>query len=317
MLTAGDGRQILAMRIFTDSAPRGAIDPAHEVRGEAARVRDNLGGAGAVIAIASAKGGVGKSVIAVNIAAAIAMRGRKVAIVDADLNAPSVTRMLGMKPPRGLPMVEGIEPLAGPHGIRVVSSEMIAGGEPPPISFLDDAGAETAVGDSAQEAGYRESIVRMLSLTRFGALDVVIIDLAPGMDRLHQLAQIAPLGGVILVSHSSEQAVAATRTLIRLAAKIGAPVAGLIENMSGFNCDGCRSVRPLMPEGNLAGLATEFGLPVLTRLPFDSRLAEASDRGVLFVHQYEETPLGKSLVKLAQDIERKAALTRGATYSAA
>lgn len=290
----------------------GLEPPQQTMRGSIERVRDNLGNADAVIAIASAKGGVGKSVIAVNVATALALRGRKVAIVDADLNAPSVIRMLAMKQPRGMPMAEGIEPAAGPHGLRVVSSEMIAGGEAPAISFLEDAGAAAAPAESAQEICYGDALARMLSLTRFGALDVIIIDVAPGAARLHQLAQIAPLTNVVLVSHSSEQAVAATRHVIRLAAKFGAPVTALLENMAGFNCDGCRSVRPLMPEGNLAGVATEFSLPILARLPFDPRLAEASDRGVLFVYQYAETPLGKNLLGLAQDVERMIMLGRAA-----
>lgn len=297
------------MRIFTDSETRDGLEATQPaLRGNIERVRDNLASAGAVIAIASAKGGVGKSVVAVNVACALALRGRKVAIVDADLNAPSVIRMLGMKTPRVMPMVEGIEPAAGPHGLRVVSSEMIAGGEAPAISFLEDATPGPV--ESAQEIGYCDALVRMLSLARLGALDAVIIDVAPGAGRLHQVAQIAPLTNVMLVSHSSEQAVAATRHLIRLSAKFAAPVTGLLENMAGFNCDGCRSVRPLMPEGNLAGIATEFGLPILARLAFDPRLAEASDRGVLFVHQYADTPLGKNLLGLAHDVERMILLGR-------
>ncbi len=294
------------MRIFTDSETREALEPVEQARrGDIERVRDNLASAGAVIAIASAKGGVGKSVVAVNVACALALRGRKVAIVDADLNAPSIIRMLGMKTPRVMPMVEGIEPAAGPHGLRVVSSEMIAGGEAPAISFLEDATPGPV--ESAQEIGYGDALVRMLSLARLGALDAVIIDVAPGAGRLHQVARIAPLTNVMLVSHSSEQAVAATRHLIRLAAKFAAPVTGLLENMAGFNCDGCRSVRPLMPEGSLAGMASDLELPVLGRLPFDPRLAEASDRGKLFVHEFADTPLAKSLLEIASTIERLSA----------
>src|SRR5271165_1210141 len=122
------------MRIFSDIGNGGSVEIA-EVR---ERIRNNLSGVSATIALASARGGVGKSMLAVNIAAALAIKGRKVAIVDADLNSPSVTAMLGMKPPRRLPMIEGIEPAAGPHGLRVVSSEQLQGGEPPPMSFAVD-----------------------------------------------------------------------------------------------------------------------------------------------------------------------------------
>src|SRR5271167_70854 len=123
------------MRIFSDTKNDGSVGPSSDVR---ERIRANLSGVGATIALASARGGVGKSMLAVNIAAALCSKGRKVAIVDADLNSPSIAAMLGMKPQRRLPMMEGIEPAAGPHGLRVVSSDQLPGGEPPPISFVQD-----------------------------------------------------------------------------------------------------------------------------------------------------------------------------------
>jgi ATP-binding protein involved in chromosome partitioning len=76
--------------------------------------------------------------------------------------------------------------------------------------------------------------------------------------------------------------------------------------MAGFNCDGCRSVRPLMPEGNLAGAASDLELPVIGRLPFDPRLAEASDRGRLFIQEFSDSPLAKMLIEIAATIERLA-----------
>ncbi len=126
------GKQL--MRIFSDIGNGGSVEIA-DVR---ERIRANLSGVGATIALASARGGVGKSMLAVNIAAALALKGRKVAIVDADLNSPSIAAMLGMKPQRRLPMIEGIEPAAGPHGLRVVSSDQLPGGEAPPMSFAQD-----------------------------------------------------------------------------------------------------------------------------------------------------------------------------------
>ncbi len=117
------------MRIFSDLETDGAVRPHADLAFSRERIRANLAGVGATIALASARGGVGKSVVAVNIAAALALKGKKVAIVDADLNSPSVAAMLGMKPQRNFPMVEGIEPAAGPHGLRTVSSAQLNGGE--------------------------------------------------------------------------------------------------------------------------------------------------------------------------------------------
>jgi len=77
--------------------------------------------------------------------------------------------------------------------------------------------------------------------------------------------------------------------------------------MVGFNCDGCHSVRPLMPHGDLAAVAKSSGVPVLARLPFDPRLAECCDRGVIFIREYGDTPLARQLITLAQSIDRASA----------
>ncbi len=295
------------MRIFSEFAlvADGGDPRLHDER--LGRVRANLADAGAKILVASAKGGVGKSVIAVNIAAALAIRGKKVALIDADLNSPSVTAMLGMKQPRSLPMVEGIQPVAGPHGLRVVSSHLLADREPPPISFLEsDSGGGTAHVPASRLVQTREvdAFFQLMAQSRLGAVDFVIIDLAPGIEDLHTITQMILPDGIVMVTHSSAQAVKAAQQAVRLTRLIDAPVLGFVENMAGFNCDGCRSVRPLMPEGELAGAASDLELPVIGRLPFDPRLAEASDRGKLFVHEYGETPLAKSLVEIAASVER-------------
>ena len=89
----------------------------------------------------------------------------------------------------------------------------------------------------------------------------------------------------------------------RLASGISAPIVGIVENMIGFNCDGCRQVRPLWPEGNLHGVAREHKVPIIARLAFEPRLADSSDRGALFVREYASTPTGKSLLDLASQVE--------------
>src|SRR5271169_4373444 len=165
------------MRIFSDIGNGGSVEIA-DVR---ERIRANLSGVGATLALASARGGVGKSMLAVNVAAALAMKGRKVVIVDADLNSPSISAMLGMKPQRRLPMIEGVEPAAGPHGLRVVSSDQLPGGEAPPISFVQDYdqadgnGAEPVAPAPARpaELSYRDALSRILSHSQLGSVDIL------------------------------------------------------------------------------------------------------------------------------------------------
>src|SRR6266481_8192781 len=203
------------MRIFSDieaDGSNGSDGSSVEVADLRERIRTNLAGVGATIALASARGGVGKSMLAVNIAAALATKGRKVAIVDADLNSPSIAAMLGMKPQRRYPLLEGIEPVAGPHGLRIVSSDQLPGGEPPPISFAQD--HEDGAGDGVPvapaptgpaELSYRAAIARMLAQSQFGNVDLLIIDLASGLDRLSSLASMITLDGVVLLTHTSTQ----------------------------------------------------------------------------------------------------------------
>src|ERR1700723_3946015 len=243
------------MRIFSDIGNGGSVEIA-DVR---ERIRANLSGVGATIALASARGGVGKSMLSVNIAAAGAMKGRKVAIVDADLNSPSVAVMLGMKPQRRYPMIEGIEPAAGPHGLRVISSDQLPGGEAPPISFVQDYdqadgnGGEPAAPAPVRpgELSYRDALSRMLAQTQFGTVDLLIIDLASGLDRLYALASMTALDGVLLLSHPSSHDASDARHAMKIGRAFGAPIVGIVENMAGFNCDGCRAGRPLWPEGDL------------------------------------------------------------------
>jgi ATP-binding protein involved in chromosome partitioning len=290
------------MRVFTDfeagtEADNGAAAESSE------RIRANVAGVGTILAVASARGGVGKSMIAVNMAIALALKGRKVAILDADLNSPSVPFMLGMKAPRHFPMIEGIEPAAGPHGLRVISSDVFPGGEPAPMTFLgDDGELSPPAQPTLVQMSYREALQRILAQTQFGTVDLMIIDTASGLDRLHTIASMIHLDGILLLSHASGlDALAARRTLN--VAKCSAPVLGIVENMVGFNCDGCRSVRPLFPEGDLHGVARESEVPILARLGFDPRLADSGDRGTAFVREYAATPTGKVLNDLAARIE--------------
>ncbi len=291
------------MRIFRDfETGENAPDDARLAEGS--HLHANLAGVGAIVVLASARGGVGKSSITVNLAATLALTGRKVGILDADLNSPSIVAMLGMKPLRRMPAMEGIEPGAGPLGLRIAASNLLPEGEPAPMSFVDFDETPAARGNGGLvELGYSATLRRLLANTRFGMLDFLLIDLAPGLEQVYRIARLVPRASLVVISHPSELSSRAAKEALEFAANSSIAIIGIIENMAGFSCDGCHSVRPLMPQGALATLAREARVPMLERLPFDPRFAESSDRGTFFVREHAETPLAKQLIALAASLD--------------
>ena len=291
------------MRVFSEFADNGngngAGDEAHH---DSEAIRRNLASVKATVVLASAKGGTGKSLLAVNIAGALAHAGRKVGIMDADLNAPSILPMLGTKAPLRFLSSEGIEPAAAPLGIRVISVELLTESQRPAISFLDEETSSTPIAPPVQ-LNHSSALRRMLTQTRFGPLDLLIIDLAPGIEDLYRMMRMFTPTGVILVTHASGSGALAMRHALDMNKEIGAPIIGTIENMVAFGCDTCRSVRPLFPHGDTTRLARDAELPIIARIPFDPRLAESADRGRIFVSESAEAPTAKHLIEMTRQID--------------
>jgi ATP-binding protein involved in chromosome partitioning len=292
------------MRVFVDfrtgaeshNAAGGSLSPARE--------KIVISAPRAVIGLASGRGGTGKSVLAVNLAASMAMAGRKVGLLDADLNGPSIPALLGIRPFRMMPMVGGIEPAGGPLGLRVMAANLMPDrDEPPAFSFAGDEAEPTPVREPGPvEVDYSATLATLARQTRFGTIDLVIVDLAPGLDHLYRAARMIHMNGVILVGHPSGLSTRLSRAAAELLGNSATPVAGLIENMVGFNCDSCHSVRPLFPVAEPAGGPSEF--PLLARLPFDPRLAECSGHSTLFVKEYADTLFARQITELARQIEQ-------------
>lgn len=298
----------MATRIFCEARPERTPTGATAENGAAVLLK--LADVRAVVAVGSARGGVGKSAVCVNIAAALAMAGRKVAIIDADLNSPGLLGMLGLKPLRRFAPSEEIDPASGPLGIRVVASSLLADGQPAGFSFIEADEPPPPVpshnGARPLEVDHRATIRRLLG-SRFGPLDVMLIDLASGLSQLHYLAEVVELTGVVMVTHPSETAVRATHEALKTIAHADIAVLGLVENMLGFNCDSCHTVRPLFPQGNFRGLADLVEVPILGRLPFDPRLADCAERGALFLREYADAPLTKQFAAMAAQFEHEIA----------
>lgn len=223
-----------------------------------------LAGIKNIIAVASGKGGVGKSTTAVNLALALAAEGAKVGILDADIYGPSQPRMLGIE---GKPETKDgrmLEPMEN-YGIKAMS-----------IGFLID--EETPMiwrGPMVTQA-----LEQLLSDTRWGELDYLVIDLPPGTGDIQlTLSQKIPVSGAVIVTTPQDIALLDARKGLKMFEKVEVPVLGIIENMSLHICSKCGHEEHIFGEGGGQRMAEDYNVELLGALPLDIRIREQADNG--------------------------------------
>ena len=218
-----------------------------------------------IIAVASGKGGVGKSTTATNLAIALAVQGARVGLLDADIYGPSQPLMMGLEGERpDTPDGKQLEPLRA-HGVAVMS-----------IGFLID---------PAQPMVWRgpmvtQALVQLLGDTRWGELDYLIVDMPPGTgDTQLTLAQRVPVSGAVIVTTPQEIALADARKGLTMFRTVSVPVLGIIENMATHICSHCGHEEHIFGSGGGERMAKEFGVPLLGSLPLDISIREQTDSG--------------------------------------
>ncbi len=240
------------------------------------RLAERLSGVGAVVAVASGKGGVGKSAVTANLAALLATRGRRVGVVDADLNGPSLARMLGV--PRGT-LAEGergVVPPRGAGGVPVVSMELLQEREDAPLRWRGPGGDSFIWQSTMETTALRE----FLGDVAWGELDLLLVDVPPGTDKIGRLLELVPaLPLALVVTTPSELSRAVVARSLRLMGEAGVPGVGLVANMSGYRCPGCGESHPMFPGDGARRLALDTGVPIWGEIPFDPRISEDTDRG--------------------------------------
>lgn len=253
----------MTFRTYFDVTGPDASGLGDQVAQQRDRVRERLRDVGSVVAVISGKGGVGKSYVTSAIAIAMARAGCAVGVLDADLQSPTVARMLGARGPLAVDG-DAVIPATAHKGIRVMSMDLlITDGEP--LRWTSSAGEEHTWRGIAEAGALRE----FLGDVAWGRLSALLVDMPPDSGRLADLAALVPgLTGAIAVTIPSDESKHSVARAIRAATDAGVPVLGIVENMSGYACPGCDVIRPLFPGDAGDALAQELDVPLLARLPF-------------------------------------------------
>jgi ATP-binding protein involved in chromosome partitioning len=239
-----------------------------------------------VLAVASGKGGVGKSTTAVNLALALAAEGARVGILDADIYGPSQPRMLGVEGRRPTsPDGKKLDPIVG-YGIQCMS-----------IGFLVDSD-EAVVWRGPMATG---ALVQLLGETLWEDLDYLVVDMPPGTGDIQlTMAQRVPVSGAIIVTTPQDIALQDAIKGLRMFQKVEIPVLGLVENMSVHVCSSCGHRDPIFGEGGAARMAETYSLPVLGGLPLDGRIRQEADSGKPSVASDPEGPIAEAYLEVAR-----------------
>ncbi|CAI8045449.1 Iron-sulfur cluster carrier protein [Geodia barretti] len=237
----------------------------------------------------SGKGGVGKSSLTANLATALTLKGKTVGVVDADINGPTLAKMMGVRDATLEYTPAGVKPAITALGTKLISMDLL-------LAEDDDA----FTWRSTMEVG---ALREFIADTEWGALDYLLLDLPPGTDRLPNVAELIPdLGGVVVVTIPSEVSQLIVKKSVTMARDIlKVPIIGVVENMAFYVCQHCGEEEPLFTAGETPDAA--FQQVVLGSVPFDPRLARSSDDGTLYLDEYPDAPASKVLMEVAEKVQ--------------
>ena len=245
-----------------------------------------------IVAVSSGKGGVGKSMVAANLAAALAQDGLRVGLLDADVYGPNIPLMFGeTRTPSatGAEGAERIQPLEA-HGVRLMS-----------IGFMLD---------KDQPAIMRGPLIsgilrQFLEQVAWGSLDYMVVDMPPGTgDAQISLVQTIDLDGAVMVTTPQNISTSDVRRGVRMFEKVNTRVLGIVENMSGYVCPHCGEMTEVFGKGGGEALAADMDLAFLGAVPLDPQVREAGDAGVPSVVGTPESPAGVALREVARAVRR-------------
>lgn len=259
-----------------------------------------LPGISHLVAVASGKGGVGKSTVSVNLALALARQGARVGLVDADILGPSVPVMLGIptnQPPPVNAQGRAIPPSR--HGIACMSMGMLTGDDQPAI---------------LRGPMVTKYLQMFIGGVEWGQLDFLILDLPPGTGDIQlTLAQSVPLSGAVIVTTPQDVSLNIARRGLRMFEKVHVPILGVVENMSGFTCPGCGLHTDIFKSGGGDRMSRQLRVPFLGAVPLDAEVVVSGDAGEPIVTRKPDSAVSKAYALLAQSLKKQVEANAHAT----
>ncbi|MBN1234673.1 MAG: Mrp/NBP35 family ATP-binding protein [Methanotrichaceae archaeon] len=239
------------------------------------------------IVVGSGKGGVGKSTVTVNLAAALQSRGYKVGILDADITGPNIPKLLGIEDQKLMAGPEGLEP-ADASGIKAISIALLLKNKDSPVVWR---------GPMKMTA-----LKQFVSDVNWGDLDFLLVDLPPGTsdEPISATQLISGLDGAIIVTTPQEVALLDSRKAVNMFKMMNVPMLGIIENMSGLVCPHCGKSIEVFKTGGGENAARELDVPFLGAIPLDAEIGKLGDMGKTFTKN--ETPAAKAFEKVVDAI---------------
>jgi len=270
--------------VVIEAPPRGGL--------AAVKPKAKVGDVKRIVAVASGKGGVGKSTVAVNLALALRSLGREVGLLDADVYGPSVPTMLGLRERPRADEQKRIEPIES-HGLRAISMGL----------FVEPAKPIIWRGPMITKL-----LVEFVRNVLWGDLDYLLIDMPPGTgDAQLTICQQVPLAGGVIVTTPQEVALLDVKRGVTMFREVNVPVLGVVENMSVHVCRKCGSSHDLFGSGGGQQMARRFGIPFLGALPLVREVREAADRGSPIVAVDPDHAVSRTFLDIATRVEAELA----------
>lgn len=248
----------------------------------------------------SGKGGVGKSAITANVANALTQMGCSVGIVDADINGPTIAKMMGVRNATLEYTASGVIPATDSLGTKIISMDLLLSDDDSPVMWNAHSQKDAFTWRSTMEVS---ALREFIADTQWGELDYLLLDLPPGSERLPNVIELIPdLGGVVIITIPSDvshlivkKSVTMTRDILKV------PIIGVVENMAYYICQHCGESEQLFASEQTPD--NPFQSTTIGKIPFDPKLSHCSDSGTPYVNIYPDTDTSKSLIQVAKKIQ--------------